>query len=634
MGNRPERHVHSRAHSATPHARRPRARPLVVHKLEGKWDRTVDKTVFSFDIECAGRAGKFPKPQENPVIQICNSVVLDSTGTPYHVAMSLGSANGTLSAFDKKLERVKRDAYENAVAAWRATGSEKVDEPPVPEFVAEGWDPTTTTVLAYPLLRDASEVARAVAALGDDNWEMLFLRLRRAVSTDGARLGGQRMRSLLVGVDSRLRQERHRRDKIMHDALRDAEPWRFSKAGSAHADGFPPPKLPGSTDVFRYGWLDVAHLVTGRRGILSLTQQLVVLAYFFPRLRAVLSNGTYVDGDDWYSSTFHPERASQAPTFAALEPSRVRAPFRRDGDPDDELSAVDRTEKERMTKAVRPLGDGLVPGTRCPQDGDFVAVQAAGAGCVGHGSLLGLVVRVLANLLGCEARLLGDWGQLVRSVQPHVVTGYNILRFDIPYVRERAAVLGVRTLTYLGTMHTPANIARTVFTSRGTGAQKRVEVTIGGCTVLMDMYTVMVGSYKLMSYKLNAVSAHFLGRTKEDVAYFDITPLYEKDDAGRSRVLRYCIKDALLPLELMRHLKVLFVKTEMVRVTGVTLNTLLTRGQGVLTHSMLVRLARQFGRICPVLGDRRESQVQFQGATVVVPKRGFYLDPISTLDYA
>ena len=60
--------------------------------------------------------------------------------------------------------------------------------------------------------------------------------------------------------------------------------------------------------------------------------------------------------------------------------------------------------------------------------------------------------------------------------------------------------------------------------------------------VQLDMLLVMQRDYKLRSYSLNAVSAHFLGQQKEDVHYSNISVLFNGTDNDRRRLAVYCLK--------------------------------------------------------------------------------------------
>ena len=60
--------------------------------------------------------------------------------------------------------------------------------------------------------------------------------------------------------------------------------------------------------------------------------------------------------------------------------------------------------------------------------------------------------------------------------------------------------------------------------------------------------------HKLASYTLNAVAEHFLADRKEEVPYAHIAALFAGGADSVQRLARYCVKDAWLPLRLMRHL--------------------------------------------------------------------------------
>ena len=117
----------------------------------------------------------------------------------------------------------------------------------------------------------------------------------------------------------------------------------------------------------------------------------------------------------------------------------------------------------------------------------------------------------------------------------------------------------------------------------------------------MDMLQVIQRDYKLRSYSLNSVSAHFLKQQKEDVHYSIITDLFEGSDDDRRRLAVYCLKDAMLPQRLMDKLMVLYNYIEMSRVTGVPMDYLLSRGQQIKVVSQLYRKAGKEGLLIPAL---------------------------------
>jgi DNA polymerase delta subunit 1 len=129
------------------------------------------------------------------------------------------------------------------------------------------------------------------------------------------------------------------------------------------------------------------------------------------------------------------------------------------------------------------------------------------------------------------------------------------------------------------------------------------------------------------------VSAHFLGNQKEDVHYSMISTLQKGSAQDRHRLAVYCVKDAYLPLQLMNKLMSIMTAIELGRVCKVPLNYLLNRGQQIRVFSQLMSKANERGMIIPAVRSSK-SDDQFQGATVIDPKAGYYITPIPTLDFA
>lgn len=72
---------------------------------------------------------------------------------------------------------------------------------------------------------------------------------------------------------------------------------------------------------------------------------------------------------------------------------------------------------------------------------------------------------------------------------------------------------------------------------------------------------------------------------------------------------------------------------EMARVTGVPFNFLLSRGQSIKVLSQLFRRSREEGYVVPALKSQGSDE-QYEGATVIEPKKGYYDSPIATLDFS
>eukprot|EP00179_Madagascaria_erythrocladioides_P013136 CAMPEP_0198370404 /NCGR_PEP_ID=MMETSP1450-20131203/156701_1 /TAXON_ID=753684 ORGANISM="Madagascaria erythrocladiodes, Strain CCMP3234" /NCGR_SAMPLE_ID=MMETSP1450 /ASSEMBLY_ACC=CAM_ASM_001115 /LENGTH=668 /DNA_ID=CAMNT_0044077945 /DNA_START=46 /DNA_END=2049 /DNA_ORIENTATION=- len=180
----------------------------------------------------------------------------------------------------------------------------------------------------------------------------------------------------------------------------------------------------------------------------------------------------------------------------------------------------------------------------------------------------------------------------------------------------------------------------TQMSSSAFGTHESKEFTMDG-RVIMDMLQVITRDYKLRSYSLNSVSAEFLGEQKEDVHYSIISDLQAGNEQTRRRLAVYCLKDAVLPQRLMDKLMSLTNYMEMARVTGIPLGWLFQRGHMIKVVSLLHRKAHEVDLVVPDIarppsagGKSGGDGPQFEGATVIEPKKGYYNEPIATLDFA
>lgn len=232
-----------------------------------------------------------------------------------------------------------------------------------------------------------------------------------------------------------------------------------------------------------------------------------------------------------------------------------------------------------------------------------------------------------------EKDMLMAWRDFVVKSDADVIIGYNTSNFDLPYLLDRAKALGLPKFPYFGRMVNIKQEAKdSVFSSRAYGTRENKVVNIDG-RMQLDLLQFIQREYKLRSYTLNSVSAHFLGEQKEDVHHAIITDLQNGTAETRRRLAVYCLKDAYLPLRLLEKLMCLVNYTEMARVTGVPFSYLLARGQQIKVISQLFRKCLEENIVVPNMRSEGSNE-EYEGATVIEPIRGYYDVPIATLDFS
>ena len=123
--------------------------------------------------------------------------------------------------------------------------------------------------------------------------------------------------------------------------------------------------------------------------------------------------------------------------------------------------------------------------------------------------------------------------------------------------------------------------------------------------------------------------------SKDDVEPHELFRLHrEGGAAGRARIARYCIQDCDLVLTLMGKLDTIVNARGMADVCKVPMQFVLIRGQGIKIFSAVVYYASQRNQIIQTQQHVFGEEGGYEGAVVISPKIGMYLDqPVSVLDF-
>jgi DNA polymerase elongation subunit (family B) len=121
--------------------------------------------------------------------------------------------------------------------------------------------------------------------------------------------------------------------------------------------------------------------------------------------------------------------------------------------------------------------------------------------------------------------------------------------------------------------------------------------------------------------------------SKDDVSAAQLFKMHKGTPAERSEIAKYCIQDCDLVLTLMAKLDTLVNARGMADVCRVPVEYIFLRGQGIKIYSAVVFYASKRNQIL-VTQDTFEEDMSYEGAIVLPPKIGMYLDqPIPVLDF-
>ncbi len=233
-----------------------------------------------------------------------------------------------------------------------------------------------------------------------------------------------------------------------------------------------------------------------------------------------------------------------------------------------------------------------------------------------------------------EEDMLLAFRQYIVECDPDAFTGWNITGFDWPYLAKRATVLGIfdQFAKFTRVEKQKAYLRAQTFESKAHGARQSNDLVCEGRFDYDGLLFMLRGQMtKYRSYKLNAISKEVLNDQKVDVDYTQIPILHNGSDTDRARLVHYCMKDVLLPLQLFEVLMAVVNGIEQARVTGVTIKWILSRGQGVKTFSNLLRYKKPF-EVVPSRSPKHNN-VFTAGGLVRKPIAGHYKWPLGTLDY-
>jgi DNA polymerase elongation subunit (family B) len=233
-----------------------------------------------------------------------------------------------------------------------------------------------------------------------------------------------------------------------------------------------------------------------------------------------------------------------------------------------------------------------------------------------------------------EAQLLYDLADFFRRSGAQSFVAHNGDGFDIPFLLRRGSLLRVPSAWIWTHNPLPMSVKEKVFRSKAQGALKITNILMPGGSSLDTMRFIRL-NYKLSSYSLSSVCNEFLnGMSKDEMHYDDIRPLFEESSSARTKVALYCLRDVQLLIELQQTLNISVRLAEQERATGVMPEDLIQKGQTVRSMSKILRAAVLQNYVKPFQDKDVRGTGVFQGATVIEPCRGYYTDPVVTLDFA
>lgn len=136
-----------------------------------------------------------------------------------------------------------------------------------------------------------------------------------------------------------------------------------------------------------------------------------------------------------------------------------------------------------------------------------------------------------------ETDLLTTWCNYLNCYDPEIISGYNILGFDFPYLFKRADHLQISSdIKFIGRSGF-AKCRERSFSNKACGQERGYTIDIPGRIVHDVLQAIKRSSLRLRSYALGAVGEEVLKEGKEDVSYEQIDPLFRSGPRGEGNWL-------------------------------------------------------------------------------------------------
>ena len=241
-----------------------------------------------------------------------------------------------------------------------------------------------------------------------------------------------------------------------------------------------------------------------------------------------------------------------------------------------------------------------------------------------------------------EIELITKFVEIIREEKPHILTGYNIFNFDIPYIIDRSK------FKYLEDEIFKINFHKTILSEEvcksWSSSALRNQVfryfTSEGI-ILVDLLPIIRKDYKLSSYSLKNVSTQFIGDTKDPITHIDIHNTYKKylKDSNDPKALKflkiigdYCIKDSELVMKIINKLNIIFSYIEMSKIVNVGILDLIVRGQQNKILNQVYEYCVNNNFVLETNNIYFSEDGNYEGARVLEPVPGLYKDVVS-FDY-
>lgn len=225
-----------------------------------------------------------------------------------------------------------------------------------------------------------------------------------------------------------------------------------------------------------------------------------------------------------------------------------------------------------------------------------------------------------------EREMIERFCQLVKETNTELLIGYNSSQFDLPYLKERAAVL--KTQLQLGRDGSSFRLHR-----RGLITKAKITGRIHIDLFHVIRFLATIGALKTFQFTLNEVYSELTGKEKKTLPKLEIWRYWD-DERRCGELAEYSLNDAVAVKELAEQL--LPMEYEISKLSKVPLFDICGSSTGTIVEQLLINRAHWENIVVP--NQPKEEEIAARaaspavGAFVKMPEPGIY-DNIAVFDF-
>lgn len=241
-------------------------------------------------------------------------------------------------------------------------------------------------------------------------------------------------------------------------------------------------------------------------------------------------------------------------------------------------------------------------------------------------------------IVDTEKKLFEHFLQLVRKVDPDILSGFEIERSSWGYLIDRGNVLGIDMLVCLSRVLPSERKRPEIIQTEddpGAGADKEYEndIQIRG-RILLNVWRLIRHEIALTSYTFENIVYHVLHQRIPLHSYAFMTHKWQ-DPSTIWIVVQHFIYKSTQTLKILNTLDLVGRTCELAKLFGIQFFEVLSRGSQFRVESMMMRISKpmNYVSISPSVQQRAVMRAPEYLPLILEPLSRFYSDPLIVLDF-